>query len=544
MSIRRRLFPLMFGLSFFAMAQRSDRAPAPWRRPLIRWLDTVDSGWAIPAVLIGFVAIWTAYLSAAYFGSDLHPDTLEAWSVGRIFEWGNPKHPPLMGWVARLWTEVFPLTNWSMRLMAMVNAALGLWAVDLIARRFVRGDKRVFVLLLLMLTPAYQFHAQRFNANAVLLPVWPIATYCFLRSFQTRAPLWSAAAGATAALAMLGKYYSVFLLAAFVSAALLHRSRRVYLTSSAPWISSAAGLIALGPHLAWLVQTGAPTFDYASSHAAVDRLTSLHDALNFVLGLAAAMSVAAVAWCLTAGRRLRLAAGDFARMDDGLQLLLLVSAGTILFPVLTCVLVGTDLPSLWALQGLFLFVVPVVASTSYPIERFYTVNALVMVALVAFAALTIAAPVHAIYRNRHGYEEGRNFYHQAAQELTQQWRALVGAPLTAVSGDDALAFAVAFYSPDHPYYARPFAYQYTWRTPRKGTLDRGWAALCFADQAECLDWMKSTSAKAKGPVQRTFEVESSLLGVPGVKRGLVSLIVPPSDTSPPDELSSVNRSDP
>jgi 4-amino-4-deoxy-L-arabinose transferase-like glycosyltransferase len=534
----------MFDLYFFELAQRSDRAPAIWRRPLIRWLDTADSGWAIPALLVGFVAIWTAYLSVAYGGSDLHPDTLEAWSVGRIFEWGNPKHPPLMGWIARIWTEVFPLTNWSMRLMAMVNAAVGLWAVDLIARRFVTGDKRIFVLLLLMLTPAYQFHAQRFNANSVLLSVWPIATYCFLRSFQTRAPLWSAAAGVTAALAMLGKYYSVFLLAAFVSAALFHRSRRVYLTSSAPWISSAAGLIALGPHLMWLAQSGAPTFDYASAHAGADRLTSLHDALNFILGLVAAMSVAAITWCLTAGRRLGRAASDFARMDDGLQLLWLVGVGAIVFPVLTCVLVGTDLPSLWALQGLFLFVVPVVASTSYPIERFYTVNALVLVALIALLALTVAAPVHAIYRNRHGYEEGRNFYHQAAHELTQQWRALVDAPLTAVSGDDALAFAVAFYSPDHPHYARPFAHQHTWRTPRKETLDRGWAALCFTDQAECLDWMKSTSAKASGPIQRTFELEASLLGVPGVKRGLVSLIVPPSDALLPDELSSANRRGP
>jgi hypothetical protein len=27
-----------------------------------------------------------------------------------------------------------------------------------------------------------QFHAQRFNANAVLLATWPLATYCFLRS--------------------------------------------------------------------------------------------------------------------------------------------------------------------------------------------------------------------------------------------------------------------------------------------------------------------------------------------------------------------------
>ena len=120
-----------------------------------------------------------------------------------------------MGWVARAWTSIFPLTNWSFQLMALINSAIALWAVDLISRRFVSGDKRIVVLLLLMLLPTYQFHAQRFNANAVLLATWPIATYCFLRSFETRQVLWAVAAGATAALAMLGKYYSVLSAASF-----------------------------------------------------------------------------------------------------------------------------------------------------------------------------------------------------------------------------------------------------------------------------------------------------------------------------------------
>src|SRR3979411_2208372 len=41
----------------------------------------------------------------------------------------------------------------------------------------------------------------------------------------------------------------------------------------------------------------------------------------------------------------------------------LVCAGTIAFPVITAVTLGTDLPSLWALQGLFLFGVLIVTIT-------------------------------------------------------------------------------------------------------------------------------------------------------------------------------------
>ena len=513
------------------MAERSDRAPAPWRRPLLRWLDGVEAGWAIPLLLICFVAVWTLYLAIAYAGGGLHPDTLEAWTLGRRFAWGYHKHPPLMGWIAAAWTAVFPLSDWSLHLMAMVNAGLALFFVDRVSRQFVTGHKRILVLLLLMLTPAYQFHAQRFNANAVLLAIWPLATWCFLRAFETRKAFWAVAVGCTTALAMVGKYYSVFLVASFAFAALAHPARRAYFTSASPWISVVTGLAVLSPHIYWLAITGASTFAYALNHANGNAVSSLGDVRNFLLGLVAAISVSAVTWVFIAGTRLKQFPADFAAMSPNLRLLFYVSIGTITLPVLTSLAMGTDLPSLWALQGLFLFVVLIVCGARYPIERFYTVNATVIVAGVSLAAALVVAPTHAVYRNINGYEEGRNFYALAANELTRQWRELTGEPLGAVSGDDPLAFATAFYSPDHPSYARPFAYQYAWGMPRKTTLDRGWAALCFRGQDDCGRWLEWVSLRAGNSVRREFTVQASVWGKPGLTRDVVVLMVPPRESS-------------
>src|SRR5467141_1652158 len=288
------------------MAARCDKAPAPWRRPFLKWLDEIESGWAVTMLLIGFVAIWMVFQKIAYLGGGLHPDTLETWTLGRSFEWGNPKHPPLMGWVARAWTSVFPLTNWSFQLMALTNSAIALWAVDLISRRFVRGDKRIVMLLLLMLLPTYQFHAQRFNANTVLLATWPIATYCFLRSFETRQVVWAIAAGATAALAMLGKYYSVFLIGSFIFAAICHPQRRAYFGSLAPWVSTVVGLAALGPHLHWLAMTGAMPLAYAlERHTGKALVPSLTEALLFISGITLVLALPTVTWIMIAGNRLK-----------------------------------------------------------------------------------------------------------------------------------------------------------------------------------------------------------------------------------------------
>jgi hypothetical protein len=115
--------------------------------------------------------------------------------------------------------------------------------------------------------------------------------------------------------------------------------------------------------------------------------------------------------------------------------------------------------------------------------------------------------------------------------MTREWRALTGEPLSAVSGDDSLAFATAFYSPDHPHYARPFEYQYNWGLPRKTTLDRGWAALCFRGQDYCGRWMEWVSSRAENFVKREFTVQATLWGKPGLTREVVVLMVPPRGRS-------------
>src|SRR6267154_6864024 len=514
-------------LAFSNMAARSKISPARWRRPFLSWMDGIEAGWAIPLLLIGFTAVWLAFLIIAYLDGDLHYDVLETWTLGRSIEWGYSKHPPLMGWVAHAWTSVFPLTNWSFQLLALTNAAFALWTVDLISRRFVRGDKRMIVLLLLMLLPIYQFHAQRFNANAVLLAAWPLTTYCFMRSFENREIRWAIAAGA---LAMLGKYYSVFLIGSFFVAALCHPQRRAYFVSWAPWVSATVMFIALVPHLHWLVVNGAPPFAYAlAQHTGKALAPSVIEAFLFILGVAMILAIPALTWVLMAQKRLKKISQDFRAMNPGLLLLFLVSVGTIVFPAITAIGLGADMPPIWALQGLFLFVILIVCGASYPIARFYSVNLAIAVIGIAVVAVVVAAPLHAFYRNSHPLHEGRNFFSQAAAELTRRWHEQSDAALAAVGGDDGLALATAFYSPDHPVYQSPLVYPHTENSPREASFSRGWAALCYDGDTDCIASMERTAARAGRFVRTEFVVQSTLLGQPGASQGFAALMVPPYD---------------
>jgi hypothetical protein len=159
-------------------------------------------------------------------------------------------------------------------------------------------------------------------------------------------------------------------------------------------------------------------FTYALIHTGKAFGPSLMEALLFILGIAMTLAIPAVTWVLIAGNRLKKFSRDFRAMNPGLLLLFLVSVGTIMFPAIISVGLGTDMPPIWALQGLFLFAILIVCGTSYPIERFYSVNLAVLVIGIAVAAVVVVAPIHAFYRNMHPLHEGRNFYRLSAMELT------------------------------------------------------------------------------------------------------------------------------
>jgi 4-amino-4-deoxy-L-arabinose transferase-like glycosyltransferase len=517
--------------------------PARWRRAFLGWLADAqaEAGWIIPCLLVGFVAVWLIYFSVAYVGGNLHPDVLETWTMGRSVDWGYSKHPPLMGWIARAWTSVFPLTDWSFHLLALTNSAAALWTVDLITRRFASSDKRLLVLLLLMLTPIYQFHAERFNANAVLLATWPLATYCFLRSFEQRDIGWAVAAGLAAALAMLGKYYSIFLIVSFALAAICHPQRRAYFGSAAPWLSAATGLIALAPHLYWLVTTGAQPFAYAiETHAGKPFGAALTQGVLFFLGVGMLLAAPAGAWVLLAGKRLKDFGQDFRAMNSGLLLLLFIGIGTLVFPPITALALSSDMMVIWSLQGLFLFVILIVCGARYQIER-YRIAALAGVVVVA-ASLTalVAAPIHALYRNSHPLHEGRNFYRLAAEEVTQQWHALSAAPLETVGGDDDLAFAMAFYSPDHPAYDRRLVNPIAEELPRQVISEGGWVGFCFGGDENCEGGLQKFAALGGRVVKSELVFQSSLFGWAGATERFTAFMMLPAS---PQERIMAPRED-
>jgi len=128
--------------------------------------------------VIGFAILhamlWTLILIQLKAAQDIHFDVAEAYAWGQKFQLGYGKHPPLSGWVAGLWFQVFPVANWATYALAMATVSTGLVISWFIALRVVDRRRAFFVVLMLALYPIFNFKGFKYNPDLLQLVTLPI----------------------------------------------------------------------------------------------------------------------------------------------------------------------------------------------------------------------------------------------------------------------------------------------------------------------------------------------------------------------------------
>ncbi len=478
-------------------------------------------------LLIGYVGVWTLYGVLAKGSQDVHFDMGEAVAWSREPAFGYSKHPPLSAWVVRAWFTIFPLADWAYYLLAMVLAGLALWIAWILSGRWLEGEKRAAGLALLTLVPFFNFHALKFNANTVLIPLWAATTLWFLRSFETRDLRSAALAGVAAAAAMLGKYWSIVLVGGLAIAALGDPRRSGYFRSPAPWVTAAAGSLVLAPHVAWLLTQGGSPFDYAlGKHPAASFLDAILGSLRFLAGGAAYIGVPVVLavaatlpnaaaildtlWPATAHRR--------------------IAALAFWAPLLLAILVGLAaqvlINSLWIISAVILLPVVLLSSPLVGMRR-GALPLLLGVAIALPVLATLAAPAVAYVIHRHGLAHHAQHYRLVAEAVDRAWRATTDQPMGLVGSDTNLGNGVAFYLSDRP---STLDVLHPRRTPwaNEARIARqGIALVCAIADADCMTGVEALASRLSRGKRVEIELARNYLGIAGKPERYAIITVPP-----------------
>ena len=414
-----------------------------------------------------------------------------AW--GQEWQLGYYKHPPFFAWVAAAWFRLFPQTDWAYYILAQLNVVVGFIAIYYLARLFLDERQSLLAVMLLEFIPFYTCLAVRFNADAILLSLWPLAALFFSRAYESRRAAPSLLFGILAAFCVMSKYYSFALLAALFLISIVRQERKEYYSSPSPYISFLTFLAVLAPHLLWLVRHDFLPVYYATGYVVTSPLLVVKKAVAFsgaqILYLLLMAGAVAAMGGMSAVRLPAQPAPDGSRRRAVFGLTFFV----FLLSVVVALIFQIRLKGIWGMPIWFFsgaaitaYLGPALAGKILPKAR-----------MTVFSLMALTAVLLPLI----GYVMGRanNYYPTfPRKELTELvsglWRQRTNQPLRIVAGTKPYADSICFYDPDRPSLFIFFSYRLSpWISPDR-LRSEGVAIACFKDDTFCQNQIETMFA--------------------------------------------------
>ena len=220
---------------------------------------------AILAWVLGIhLVVWTMLpmLVCANLGLDLVEDL----ALGKEWQLGYWKHPPLPWWLADVGLPSDGQVD-VVYLLGPLSAVACLYAVWRLAREVVEPELALAAVLTLEGLHFFNFSAVKFAHDQMQLPFWALTGWFVYRAITRQRMSDWIAAGAFLALAFWSKY-AAFALAGTIGWVLLFDpvARRSW-RGAGPYAMAATFLIVLAPNLWWLAETGFQPFHYVDERA-------------------------------------------------------------------------------------------------------------------------------------------------------------------------------------------------------------------------------------------------------------------------------------
>ncbi|MGU7785224.1 glycosyltransferase family 39 protein [Burkholderia sp. PU8-34] len=418
--------------------------------------ETREAGntWLLIALLPAHAIVWTIAAWLSRGNLDMQGDMIENYAWGIEWQAGYAKHPPLFAWITAAWFKFFPNTEIAYFALSSLNAMVGLLGIVALAGRDLPRRLAVVAGLAMAVSPLYSNLAVKFNANAVLLSIWPWTAYCFVRFMQTGGWRSALALGALAGASLLGKYFSVVLLMALFAAALVRPAWRMRLFSWKTLLAAIAGAIVLAPHVVWLVDNAFLTFDYAQDRTGGTLPAALE---RFGIYTAAQLGYLALSFLfvIVLVRRARWQAAKVmaaSYVRPGLcPDLWCLALGPLIATGVVAVLTKTQMASVWGMAAWFAIVplwlkvlhahrFEIVAERAGRILAGYWVVVIVVTAAVGYIG---------VLRQSDDAAEPRAELAEAANAM---WRVRTGQDVPVVAGSVHEAQSIAFYGSGYTRY--------------------------------------------------------------------------------------------
>jgi hypothetical protein len=326
---------------------------------------------------------------------------------------------------------------------------------------------------------------------------------------------------------MLGKYWSICLIAGLGIAALVDSRRSAYFRSPAPWVSGAVGTVLLAPHVLWLFTHDFGPVGYAALRHKESLSPVLVSALVFLAGFAGYIAPAVLGALLAARPTLQALRDMVFPTSPQRRLVNVAFFAPVLLAITAAIVLRVEIADVWMIPAATLLPI-VLLSSALVMMRRKAVVWLLAIAIPFPVVMVVAAPGIAMVIHRMGLERHHaDHYRLLAQALERSWREATDASLRLVGGDFDLVSGALFYLRDR---ASAYFIIYPSLSPwvdETRIEDEGIALVCPTDEPMCVSALSARSMRT-GVRPTEITLVREYLGVPGPPTRYVIAVIPPN----------------
>jgi len=406
---------------------------------------------ALAAILFLHTLVWTALPTLFY--ANLPLDLIEALTYGREWQLGYDKLPPLPWWMVEFLYRLIG-RDFAYYLLAQLAVITALYLIWLTALPLVGAVGALAAVLIVDGLHYLNYSAAKFNHDVIQLPFWALAGFAFHRALRGgRLGHWLLL-GIAIGIVLWAKYFVVILAVPLALFILFDRKARKTLATPGPYAAAAVALIAMSPHIVWLVQNDFLPFTYAEHRALPSRGLIDHawHPLQFAIGQTLFLIPSLlIALPLFVPRRLdadaKLSADTFDR-----RIVACLAFGPVVTVLAMSAISGRGTVAMWG-YPLWLFLgLWLVLFARHILDQSRLARVLIIWSAL-FGCLALAFVVNYWVLPNYDHRYRAVFFpgSDLGRELSQRYRSATGRPITYVIGSMWDGGNVAHYAPDHPH---------------------------------------------------------------------------------------------
>ena len=295
-------------------------------------------------LLIVHLLIWT--LIPSLTNQNLPLDTIEALAWGSNLDWGFNKHPPFSAFAVEIFYKIFGSQDWAYYLLSQIFVVITFLAVYKFSEE-IFNNKKLALLSVLLLEGIYfyNFTTPEFNVNVAQLPFWALTVYYTWRCIKYDKTTDYVFFGIFAGLGILSKYLFIYLIIGIKLVFIYFLRKGKKIKFSHYFIAGPITLLILLPHLIWLTENNYITITYGLQRTggAGDFLDHLIYPIIF-LGKQIGLLIPFLLMFFFLIKKVKY---KINLKDEKLVFLLLVTIAPIFLMLLTSMIMGVKIRTMW-----------------------------------------------------------------------------------------------------------------------------------------------------------------------------------------------------